>query len=111
MNNNGFDAETILEIEKVFLGLEEEYVKQLLNIPLFRELLNEYYSFTNEELLARFLKYYNQMENMAVTPENEDHVELHMIACVLTMAEKIKRLIKVKTPDVVTEEESYGLRR
>ena len=112
MNNGAFDAETILEIETIFLGLEEEYIKQLVTIPVFRELLQEYYSFSNEELMARFSKFYNKMESMEVTEGNENHVELHMIACVLAIAEKVKRLIKVKTPDLEPEEEvSHGMGR
>ena len=49
-----------------------------------------------------------RMENGEVKEEDEDDVELSMIACVLAMADKIKELILVKTPHYEEKERSHG---
>lgn len=105
MNDKEFDVETIRSVESIFVSLEEDYIKQLLSIPEFYEYLSEYLKYSNLELIEKFKKNQESMENGEVTEDKEDDVELEMIACVLAMADKIKRLILVKTPTYEEEEE------
>ncbi len=99
MGNKEIDKETVREVEQIFLSLEKEYVLRLLEIPTFVDYLREYFAYSNEELMRRFSKLHEQMENGEVKEEDEGKVELSMIACVLAMSDKIKELILVRTPN------------
>ena len=92
----GFNAEQVKEIEGVFLSLEEEYINQLIKVPAFYKIISMYFSFTNEELMAIFKSCHEKMENGLVTEQDEDKVELQMIASTLAMSDKIKQLILMK---------------
>ncbi len=108
MENDTFDKNTVLEVEKIFFSLEDEYVKQLMEIPDFYKLVLSYYSLSNEELMRLFSKNYDNMETFAVEEKDEHKTELEMIACVVAMASKIKQLRKTKAPDLgEVEETSY----
>ncbi len=93
------DEDNILKIESIFLSLEEDYVNQLLVIPEFHLFLNQYFKYSNKELVTHFAMLQEKMDRGEVKEEEEDKIELSMIACVLAMSENIKKLIKVKTPN------------
>ena len=97
MNTESFDKATILEVEQIFLSLEKEYVSQLFQIPEFYGILKDYFAFSNEELMKKFKENHDKMENYQVSEEQSDKVELEMIACVLAMADKVKRLVLART--------------
>ena len=53
-----------------------------------------------------------QMENNEISEEDEDMVELSMIACILAMSEKVRILVKKKLPEKEKKEEvTYGRSR
>lgn len=91
-----FNQEQVKEIEKVFLSLEEEYIKQLIEMPEFYQMLLMYRAFSNEELLNIFRTCHERMENGLVEEKDEGKAELQMIASTLAMADKIKQLILTK---------------
>ena len=98
MRGNVFDKETVERIEKIYMEMEGDYVLQLLQIKEFEEYVKSYYSLSNEQLMSVFMNNQTKMENGEVTEADEEAVELEMIACVLAMADKVKRLILTKTP-------------
>ncbi len=110
MKNEVFDKETVLEVERIFFSLEQEYTSQLIKLPLFYDLVMKYYSLSNEELMKRFAKRYDQMESFEVAEKDEEKAELEMIACVVAMATKIKQLRKTKGPDLGEVEETTYVR-
>lgn len=108
MENEVFDKKTVMEVERVFFSLEQEYTNQLMQIPQFHNLVLKYYALSNDELMRLFAKNYDGMETFAVAEKDEDKTELEMIACVVAMATKIKQLRKTKGPDLgEVEETSY----
>ena len=96
MDNETFDKETILEVERIFFSLEKEYINELLKVPEFQKYLARYFSYSNKNLLALFSRMQEQMENGDIKEEDENVTELSMIACILAMSEKVKSLIKAK---------------
>ena len=104
MEEDKFDRETISEVERIFFSLEKEYINELLKMPEFHNYLMKYYAYSNKNLIALFSRLQEQMENGQIRDEDEDMVELSMIACILAMSEKLKLLIKMKTRDREKEE-------
>ena len=112
MDNETFDKETILEVERIFFSLEKEYINELLKVPEFHKYLARYFSYSNKNLLALFSRMQEQMENNEISEEDEDMVELSMIACILAMSEKVRILVKKKLPEKEKKEEvTYGRSR
>ena len=109
--NNGFDefdSETIEQVEKMFMEMEGDYVLKLLQIREFEEFVTKFYAYSNIALMHRFIELQERMDNGEVTEEDEEKVELEMIACVLAMAEKVKVRILSKTSTFKEEEKSHG---
>lgn len=98
--NKEIDEESIIEIQKTFLSFEKEYVEKLVKIPAFAKYIQEYFSYSNEELTKKFSDMLSAMENgetMDKKPVNEKETELSMIACVLAMADKVRKITLSKT--------------
>lgn len=108
MNNDVFDKETILEVERIFISLEKEYIEELMRIPEFQQYLMKYFAYSNENLLGLFSRMQQQMDNGDIKEEDEGTVEMSMIACILAMSEKVKRIVLAKQRSVEKEELSHG---
>ena len=112
MEEDKFDRETISEVERIFFSLEKEYINELLKMPEFHNYLMKYYAYSNKNLIALFSRLQEQMENGQIRDEDEDMVELSMIACILAMSEKVRILVKKKLPEKEKKEEvTYGRSR
>ena len=103
------ERQDMLELEKVFMEYEGDYVLQLINNPVFAQYSNYYFSLPNDELVRIYSRAYNTMEAgetvvngvpTKLTDEEAEKVELIMIMSVLGMSDKIKELIKEKVPKV-----------
>ena len=96
----------ILELEKTFMEYEGDYVLQLINNPVFKKYAEEYFQLSNEELIERYKTAFNLMEAGEVSENEEDNIEIIMIMSVLAMSDKVKKLVKTKTPEV--REDNHG---
>ena len=105
MNSELFNKEAVLEVQRIFVSMEKEYIEQLIRIPEFQEYLMKYFTYSNENLMGLFSRMQQQMDNGEIKEEDEEKIELSMIACILAMSEKVKRLILTKHPSLSDEEE------
>ena len=88
------EKEYIKKVEKLFVVLEEETVAKLIRIPEFYEYLKQYSTLSSDQLLKVYKALNDRIENGEVTEEEEDSVNLSLIATVLTISDKAKKVIK-----------------
>ena len=100
-NYSGETADT----RDAFLESEIDYLKQLVQIPEFLQVYEQYKNFGVSQLSERLKVLTEMMERGEVREEDEGKVELEVMCCCLAIEDAVRRKTRVKTPDYDDYEE------